>query len=81
MEQRESLNKWLWLALALAGTAMAVFVAGVARAKSSSGTTASPIKRVIVLIGENRSFDQQSEFNHLPPSCVASCAAPDCSFR
>jgi phospholipase C len=57
MEQRESLNRWLWLALALVGIAMAVFAAGVARAKSSSGTTASPIKRVIILIGENRTFD------------------------
>jgi phospholipase C len=57
MEQRESLNRWLWLALALTGIAMAVFVAGVARAKSSSGITTTPIKRVIVLIGENRTFD------------------------
>jgi phospholipase C len=37
---------------------MAVLAAGVARAKSQTpGTTATPIKHVIVLIGENRTFD------------------------
>ncbi len=49
-----------WTALASAGISMAVFATGMARAGQSSAettTTTTPIKHVVLIIGENRTFD------------------------
>jgi phospholipase C len=63
MQDRKTRN-WLLTAFASAGVSMAVFTAGVAHAGSAATpvspdalTTTTPIKHVVLIIGENRTFD------------------------
>lgn len=49
---------WLLTFIVAMGPAIAPgFAAGVPRAKTGDSNTVSPIKHVIVIVGENRSFD------------------------
>src|SRR5216683_428694 len=63
MRQQQGTKKWLWIALASAGASMAMFATGVARAHThhggggGSGGAATPIDHVIVIVGENHTYD------------------------
>jgi len=60
MEHNQSRNKGLWIATASACVAMIAFAIGVAHAndhKRHKLRTATPIEHVIVIVGENHTFD------------------------
>src|SRR6266571_1423629 len=62
MEHNKSRNKGLWLATASACAAMIAFAIGVAYAKDhklkdDEPRTTTPIEHVIVIVGENHTFD------------------------
>ena len=62
MRQQQGTKKWLWIALASAGASMAMFATGVARAHThhgggGSGGAATPFDHVIVIVGENHTYD------------------------
>src|ERR1700745_3136957 len=54
---RKMLSLLLALTIALGPTATPAFAANAKNQKKSDSNTASPIKHVIVIVGENRSFD------------------------
>jgi phospholipase C len=58
MEHSNYSKRWLWFALASAGAAMAVFAARVVHATPPPRTT-TPIQHVIVIVGENHTFDNR----------------------
>jgi phospholipase C len=57
MEHKHSRNKGFWLAKASACAAIIAFAAGVAQAKPAKSKTVTPIEHVIVIVGENHTFD------------------------
>jgi len=93
MEHSNYSKRWLWFALALTGAAMAVFAAGVVRAESDDephSRTTTPIQHVIVIVGENHTFDNtfggyqpkpgQSVLNFLSEGIIDANGAPGPNF-
>jgi len=88
MEEKESLNKRMWFAMASACAAMIAFAVGVAHA--GGPRTATPIEHVIVVVGENHTFDNvfgvyqptkgQSVFNLLSEGIVNADGTPGPNF-
>jgi len=90
MSRRGYAKGWLWVAVASASTAMAVFAGGVSHAKRLKGHTATPIKHLIVIVGENHTFDNvfgayrpkkgQSVFNLLSEGIINADGTPGPNF-
>jgi acid phosphatase len=89
MSRRGSANSW-WVVVASASTAMVAFAVGVSHAKTRKGYTATPIKHLIVIVGENHTFDNvfggyrprkgQSVFNLLSEGIINADGTPGANF-